>query len=612
MFRELVMLGRDLEAKGKLPPIGFYKYKDPIRWIVSIWPNRIYLEATELDWPRPFDGRTSAIRAHPLADEAGYALGVTKQKESIDKRAAEKHIAFRDLMCKFLATSQGIDDALREAIQWVDNALERGLVREDSRYGEILSKDWVSFVPGEGTLVGQHLFEHPDVRKFWMAELEERSSPGDGKRQVMGECAVCGETHSLVGKIPKVKLVSTVPLHGLNADAFVSHMSGSGVFKRAHLGICFTCGETAARAFNYLSGSDQHRKTLFWDRNKRDSLANQVAIFWLKAPAPIYVGETVIDQEALLAALGAVLAEEALLDKNESPAASLSQMAQLIELPWKPKVEALNLDQYAFYLGILSPNVGRIAVRDWFATSLAELHDHLAQFLKATRIVSSWGDPARPHSIATLLKAVGVSKSQTLNSNPNFTRGLLRTAYLGHNPPHGLLEFAVSRFRIAAVLQDKRENWRVQALASAIKLSLFFRKEEIKAMEELNQGWSHPAYLCGRLLGILEQAQLRAANFKINQTIVDRSYGAASTAPQSILSGLVRLGTIAHLRKAGRDVNEQMEEVMTKLDEAGGFPKTLTLAQQAEFALGFYHERAEFRTRNKNTNEKTNNEGGAQ
>ena len=612
MFRELVMLGHDLEAKGKLPPIGFYKYKDPIRWIVNIWPNRIYLEATDLDWPRPFDGRTSAIRAHPLADEAGYALGVIKQKGGIDKRAAEKHAAFRDLMRKFLTTFQDIDPALREALQWVDNALEKGLVQEDSRYGEIVSKDWVSFVPGEGSLVGQHLFEHPDVRKFWMAELEERSSPEGGKRQVIGECAVCGGTHSLTGKIPKVKLVSTVPLHGLNADAFVSYMAGGNVFKRANLGICFACGETAARAFNYLSGSNKHRKSLFWDRNKRDSLANQVAIFWLKAPAPISMGETIIDQEALLAALGTVLAEEPLVNKNESPSASLSQIAKLIELPWKPKVEGLTLDQYAFYLGILSPNVGRIAIRDWFRTSLAELHKHLTQFLEATRIVSPWGDSARPHSIATLLKAAGISKSQTLNSNPNFARGLLRTAYLGQDPPYGLLEAAVSRFRIPTVLQNQQESWRVQALASAIKLGLFYRKEEMKTMEELNQEWHHPAYLCGRLLGILEQAQLRAANFHINQTIVDRSYGAASTAPKSILSGLIRLGTVAHLRKAGRDVNERMEEVMVKLDEAGGFPKTLTLAQQAEFALGFYHERAKFRAINNNTNEKTNNKGGTQ
>ena len=131
-------------------------------------------------------------------------------------------------------------------------------------------------------------------------------------------------------------------------------------------------------------------------------------------------------------------------------------------------------------------------------------------------------------------------------------------------------------------------------------------------MGELNPKWNRPAYLCGRLLAILEQAQLRASNSGINQTIVNRSYGAASTAPKSIFSGLIRLATVAHLPKVGRDINEQMEEVMVELDESGGFPKTLTLAQQAEFALGFYHQRAAFRAGSSNTSKKNNDEGGTQ
>ncbi len=88
-------------------------------------------------------------------------------------------------------------------------------------------------------------------------------------------------------------------------------------------------------------------------------------------------------------------------------------------------------------------------------------------------------------------------------------------------------------------------------------------------------------------------------------TLVDRFYGAASTAPASVFANLIGMATKAHmpgLRKKGKwhkDLDEQLEQIQDKLYAACGFPKTLTLEQQGEFALGFYHQRAEFRKNRK-------------
>lgn len=114
-------------------------------------------------------------------------------------------------------------------------------------------------------------------------------------------------------------------------------------------------------------------------------------------------------------------------------------------------------------------------------------------------------------------------------------------------------------------------------------------------MEKLDPSYGSSAYLCGRLLAVLEEAQLRASSFRLNRTIVDRFYGSASTAPAATFGGLVRLATTAHLPDVGKEVNQLTETVLAQLDDVGGFPKTLTLTQQAEFALGFYHQRAAFR-----------------
>jgi len=38
-----------------------------------------------------------------------------------------------------------------------------------------------------------------------------------------------------------------------------------------------------------------------------------------------------------------------------------------------------------------------------------------------------------------------------------------------------------------------------------------------------------------------------------------------------------------------------LESIQTKINNLGGFPRTLTLKHQAEFSLGFYTQRATFR-----------------
>jgi len=396
-----------------------------------------------------------------------------------------------------------------------------------------------------------------------------------------------------VGKIPKVKLTSTVPLHSLNADAFVSYLAGREVFKRAHLGLCFECGDLAARTFNYLSNSEWHRKNLLRDLTNRDSLTNQIALFWIKEKeeCPIRIGEVEFDVEEILIQLSTVLVEDRLQNETtQGPQPTLSQLTALLDLPWKPREAHLRLDDYGFCLAVLSPNVGRIAVREWVAVSLTDLKGRLKRFLEATRITSPWGDEPRPLSIRALAGACE-------GASPNLIRGLLRTAYLGYAPPSELLEAALRRFRIPSVVQDRQNTWRLHALAAAIKLKLFYGKEEVRTMEQLDPGRKSQAYLCGRLLAVLEEAQLRASGFSLNRTIVDRFYGAASTAPASIFGGLIRLATTAHLpdRKVGQEVRELVEEVLSMLDEVGGFPKILTQKGQAEFALGFYHQRAYFR-----------------
>jgi CRISPR-associated protein Csd1 len=587
MFRELVQYGEQLEQQNKLPPIGFYGYSAPIHWVVHLTKEGAYLEKTELVIERPYSGRTGNTEAHLLTDEAGYVFGLLDEKKDSNdpktiKRAAEKHTNFKSLTRFFLESSTLKNPDLRQAIELLLHVLDSKSLHSDPNFHKIESKHWISFQMEFGVLIGKHLFEHEEAKHFWVQEMQRRTA---NEPPVFGQCSTCGQQKQMVFKIPLgVKLVGVTPLHSLNSDAFVSYRSG---FKGAHIGVCFDCADTASRAFNYLTNSEQHKRTLISssDEKKRDKLENQFALFWTSHPeqAALTVDEQTYDFDTLFASLAALIADEHPIEGK--PKAVLAQLAQLLDAKWQIKDGLLNLSDIHFNLGILSPNIGRIALREWLSVSISQLKRNYANFINATRIVSSSGEPAKPFSVANLVNV-------TNSKNPNLSRGLLRTLMLGYAPPREILEHGVQMFR-----NPNTETCQQQVLMSGIKLYLFFKKEE--DMSKLNLNHRTPAYLCGCLLAILEEAQQRASNFRLNKTLVDRFYGAASTAPGTVFGNLIRLATTGHLPKIGKEVNEQIETVIANLDDVGGFPNILTQMEQAEFALGFYHQRASYRANRK-------------
>ena len=121
-------------------------------------------------------------------------------------------------------------------------------------------------------------------------------------------------------------------------------------------------------------------------------------------------------------------------------------------------------------------------------------------------------------------------------------------------------------------------------------------------MTELNEECGNPAYLCGCLLAVLEEAQQVAtwvkARRRLETTIVNRFYGGASSAPKGTFGKLMGQATVADLPDAGKDINVRLEKIMAALQEAGGFPRTLNLEEQADFALGFYHQKGKISQQN--------------
>ena len=637
MFNELLVLGKRLEAEGKLPPPGFYFYKEPIKWVIHFDPDKpeqSSIRLTEINnLPRPYSGRTSGTQAYPLADEAAYVLGINRGKGS-GKDTAKKHADFVHLLDKIVTSFAAENPALSHITTGIKNLIESKQLESLPQWEKIESKDWVSIQVEGKNGNDKQLFEHPAISAFWIGELAERCVPGEKERKdeirLAGECGISGKKESsLVGRIPlSVTLYKPAPLHSLNADAFVSGMEGVGVFKKCHVGQGIESGDLIARTLNYLRNQPLHHKILAKaieaGKLNTDSPQNLFAFYWLQQ-SDATKSVMNVSAEDILAKLSLLFSERAGEEDGTTgagaaktkPSGELSQLDALLNSPWTGQEQVLRLDENVFCLLMLSPNKGRVSVREWFKVGLGQLKNNLKIFLDAQRIEAPDGVSQRSFAIQDMLRALEESnislpeyKQPKELTSPNLTRALLRCAYLGEAPPAGLLEPAVICFRHPKVLKryeqkSDRERFALlqHQLAAVMKLILTHSQSEVHMNEndQMALETRSPAFLSGELLAVLEEAQLASMNWKINTTLIDQFYSTAATAPYSVLGMLISRITSQHMPKLRKNMRWKydklerlLETIQTEMDSRGGFPKTLTLKQQAEFSLGFYTQRAAF------------------
>jgi CRISPR-associated protein Csd1 len=99
------------------------------------------------------------------------------------------------------------------------------------------------------------------------------------------------------------------------------------------------------------------------------------------------------------------------------------------------------------------------------------------------------------------------------------------------------------------------------------------------------------------LFAVLERAQSEAIP-GANATIVDRYYGTASSVPYSVFPRLIA-GFQNHVSKIRKDkpgfavnLGKQIGNILDLLPPT--FPKQLSVEQQGQFAVGYYHQKQSF------------------
>ena len=489
--------------------------------------------------PVPQVQRGSNIRPLLLADRADYTLGVVPAGRD-EEWVRERHDAYRVLVawCARETESYGVQAVAKFLQSDPLSALRGGGYLDDTFDPSAI----ISFCVGEQEEVPIDVVA---VQRFW-ASLNE-----DADARVL-QCVVCRNHRPAMERLQA--RIKGIPGGQSSGTALISANSASFEsygLKASHTSpICAQCAEGFTRGLNALLSSDQ----------SRFRLGESAFVHWTRGDE--------FDPTSMLQ------------DPDPAEVAALFRSVRTGEFS--------GADDRPFYGLSLSASGGRAVVRDWMDTTIGRVQEALTLWFDRQRI-ASWSEaPPKFYGLRALAFATVREPRDLPVTTP---QALLRAAFTGSPLPMNILARAVMRNRADRGVRRARV-----ALIKMVLLSQDPNHHEEDYMVSLDTGHDDPAYLCGRLLAVLEQAQ-RGAIPNINATIVDRFYGTASAAPLTVFPRLMS-GVRGHLRKLRRDrrgafyaLEGKIEEILGQIP-ATGYPRSLTLQEQGVFSLGFYHQRA--------------------
>jgi CRISPR-associated protein Csd1 len=271
-------------------------------------------------------------------------------------------------------------------------------------------------------------------------------------------------------------------------------------------------------------------------------------------------------------------------------------------------------DSTRFYVLGLASNAARLAVRFYLTEPFGVLAERIMQHYEDLQIEKEFAnqpDYLSPYRIlAECVSPKVTRRDEEVKSSWSLLGGALMRAILTGAPyPEGLYAAMLNRMRHDSDETNEKGKTRsvkinyVRAAYIKAHLSRKYRRQDHNPYQEalqmsLNESFTHPAYVLGRLFAVLEKAQREAIGQNINATIKDRYFTSACATPASVFPTLLRL---AHhwtgKAEYGGISDRRIQDLLGMLD-AKPFPSRLTLEEQGVFALGYYHQRAAFYAKN--------------
>ena len=252
-------------------------------------------------------------------------------------------------------------------------------------------------------------------------------------------------------------------------------------------------------------------------------------------------------------------------------------VAELFSAPHKGRMPPPTINR--FYCLVVSGAQGRATLRGMHSGTVEQVEQNMRDYFDSIDIGSE-----QPLPLWSLLAGI-VLQGKRENLPPGLTADVFQAIVFGRPFPQTLLARAVAR--CAAERAVPRER-------AALVRGYLIRNLKWEVRVSLDKENRDAGYRLGRLLAVLERVQSSAQN-NPNKTIVDRYYGAASTRPGVVFPRLIGLAQhhLAKLKEGAQTFYQKLlGEVMDGI--SAPFRATLSLEEQGQFAVGYYHQRQEF------------------
>ena len=516
--------------------------------------------------------RTVGIAPNFLWDKTAYVLGRTAGE---GKRTAQEHAAFVAAHMTRLADH---DDEGLVALRLFLERWRPEQFDENLRFvPEMLDANVMFRLDGEHN----YLHERPAARALVEAKPDQ-----DGAEDIF--CLITGEHGKMARLHPTIKGVegaqsSGAALVSFNLDAFTSLGMEQGA----------NAPTSEAAAFRYGAALN-HLLTRDGPNRIRRPIGDATVVFWA-------------DASNAKAAEAADAWFAALQSGDITDAAEARKIGEELKALAKGRpLSALRPDiaeGTRFHILGLSPNAARLSVRFWMSDTMDQFAKRLARHYDDMRVEPlprGWG--AAPSVNRVLARTTAFQEDY--DAIPHQLAGeVMRAILSGGKYPRSWLAAVMIRLRGG---DDPGSGWHAAACRAVLARDQWFRRIDRNIPEKgetpmaLDREHRNIGYILGRLFAVYELAQVAALGRHVKATMRDKYFSSAAATPATVFPLVIAHGQ-NHLAKARKIkagwavlIERELGAIMDIIEPGlpHSLPRTLRLEDQAEFAIGYYHQRS--------------------